>query len=236
MHRPNHNDEQTWDWLERGHIDHDGLCAVCGSAWPCPAVSLAPYSLGSPQETSIASPTADERAAVYGYVRTAQRGQARIWHWRTELQLFCDQAGLRLVRCFCDVGGHQVASTPSAGFSGVRPYVATATELDDHQVRGYSLSPTARQLSPALRVLLSILEQRTVYGLVVPSIFHLATDRSTAIALMHHIERLGAKVMVVPANGNADMDAHSRGSHTLLDTSDETHAPAPNSHQNGSRR
>lgn len=33
------NQHHEWAWLERGHVDDDGLCGVCGCAWPCQFVS-----------------------------------------------------------------------------------------------------------------------------------------------------------------------------------------------------
>lgn len=146
VHPHHRTDAHRWDWLERGHVDHGGLCQACGSAWPCMAVSSMPYGFGNPAE-------AVKRPAVYGYVCSALRGRARILQWQMELRQFCMWAGLRLVHCFYDEGRHQIVNT-RGGFSLVRPYVAS--------VAGPGIHPGRRPLSlaqpaPALRVLLSIL-------------------------------------------------------------------------------
>jgi hypothetical protein len=128
------------------------------------------------------------------------------------------------MHCFCDIGRHQVARARVDDFSLVRPYVAAVSERRTNS-KDQARPPVSSEPPPALRVLFSILEQRTVYGVVVPSIFHLATERQAALALMEQIERLGAKVMVVPANDHAtlaDLDVDNRA---LLDALTEPDGP-----------
>jgi hypothetical protein len=151
-----------------------------------------------------------------------------------ELRQFCAQAGLRWVHCFCDVGRHQVASARKDGFSLVRLYVAAASEFDGDPA-SQSVSLAAGQPAPALRALLSVIAQRTVYGLVVPSIFHLATDRNAAIMLMQHIERLGTKVMAVPASQQDRPPTITAENSVLLDALVKPNGSPPNGRRNGDR-
>lgn len=69
--------------------------------------------------------------------------------------------------------------------------------------------------------------------MVVPSIFHLATERDTALVLMQQIERLGTKLMIVPANKMAGLVGLNTGSCDLLDALVEHGEPLPYSHRNG---
>jgi hypothetical protein len=196
VHWSSRTEEHVWNGLTDGHIEHDGLCDVCGCAWPCPSVPLAPYDADEPSYRAYGQVRAVAQPAVYGYARSLQRGRARLCQWQTELRYFCQQAGLRLVHCFCSMGRHPIGER---GFSLVRPYIAEAYGADPAR----SITLATAQPALALRVLLAILEQRPAYGVVVPSIFHLATERQAALALIRQIERLGTRVMVVPANRTA---------------------------------
>jgi len=94
---------------------------------------------------------------------------------------------------------------------------------------------TTAQLAPALRVLLAILQQRQVYGVVVPSIFHLATEQHAALALMRHIEGLGVKILVVPASSGTNVAITDTGNRALLDALIEPDRPASNGYHSGGR-
>lgn len=185
-----------------------------------------PYGSSPAWGPPPASLSLGERPAVYGYVRTVARGRARVWHWQRDLRLFCDEAGLRLVHCFCDVGRHQ-----PEGYSRSRLHVELAPGKYDRDIRSWPLLSASVRPLPAFRVLLSILEQRTVYGVVVPSVFHLATERDIAISFMQYIERLGKKVLVVPESGVGVRSQYSG----LFDAHVDTELPFLPVQQNGSQ-
>jgi hypothetical protein len=229
VHRPNRNQGHAWDWLTDGHVNHDGLCDVCGCAWPCQSISPAPYGPAEPASEVNGQVRAVARPVVYGYVRSAQRGRVRLSQWQAELHRFCQQAGLRLVHCFCSVGRHQTGNIRERDLSLVRPYVDEVYDTDPAR------RITMTTVQPVLRVLLAILEQRQVYGVVVPSIFHLATERHAALALTRHIERLGAKVMVVPASSTTNVAITDTGNRALFDALIEPDEPASNGRRNGGR-
>jgi hypothetical protein len=191
VHWPSRIEEHAWGWLT-------------------------PYGPAEPAPEAPGQTLTDSWPVVYGYVRSAQQGHALLGRWKRELRSFCQQAGLRLVHCFCSMGRHQISDIGECGPSLVRPYVLGAEAGDTDPTRPNTVATA--QAAPALRVLLTILEQRPVYGVVVPSIFHFATERRAAMALIHHIERLGTKVMVVPANR----------------TPSEPNRPASNGYRNGS--
>lgn len=233
MHWPRRIEEHTRDWLTDGHIEHDGLCDICGCAWPCPNIPLTPYCSAEPAPEVPRQTATDSRPVVYGYVRSVQQGRALLEHWQTELRSYCQHTGLRLVHCFCSMGRRQISYIGGNFSSLVRPYVLGAEANDTDLTRPNAMATA--QPAPALRVLLTILEQHPIYGVVVPSIFHFATERRAAMALMQHIERLGTKVMVVPTNRTSSATIISPNNLTALEALAEPNRPASNGSHHGSR-